>query len=430
MGRYYVYQQRVILEKVVSELQSYRAEELIQNLDQLELMSHITIAYAPLTNSINEMNETLIYQFEQKKIKLNKFWLTDETLGQLESGPINRLYDQGKTKYQFLTKFMLKDNYVFAIGITIPYINETVAIMTQFNFYTLLFSVSVIGLLVFLFARRMIQPLERLQQLSKDIAQLNFRTEEIKTNDEIEDLAHSINEMSLKLKAAQQSLNEQNQNLKVFISDISHELKTPIALIKSYAQGIEDGMDDGHYVDTIINQADEMSELIEQLLYLSKMQRRKPLLERFNLSEKLVLVLKKYELILLDQGITLNTDINQKVCWIVADASLLEIVLNNLMTNAIKYTTNQQIEVSLLVTAQYTILKIRNGTAIEDETELTKLWNPFYILEKSRNKHLSGTGLGLPLVKTILESHGFLFGSSLEEGWIEFYIKIPSVTDV
>ncbi len=95
----------------------------------------------------------------------------------------------------------------------------------------------------------------------------------MKTNDEIGDLATSINIMSEKLHEAHEDLTDRNEHLKRFMGDVTHELKTPIALVKAYSMGIKDGLDDGTYIDTIIKQTDQISNLIEELLRFSKLER-------------------------------------------------------------------------------------------------------------------------------------------------------------
>ena len=97
--------------------------------------------------------------------------------------------------------------------------------------------------------------IERSKRCNQDISHLKFKRTKVKTNDEIGELANSINIMSEKLQEAHQDLTDRNEHLKRFMGDVTHELKTPIALLKAYSMGIKDGLDDGTYVDTIIKQA-------------------------------------------------------------------------------------------------------------------------------------------------------------------------------
>lgn len=365
----------------------------------------------------------LIEQYEAKKIKLNKFWVTEETEEALKSRSVNKIYDQGKPKYSFLAKFIIIDGYIVSIGMSIPYLNETIGIINKFNTYLMIFALILIGFLMLVFSRKIINPIEKLIILSKDIQGLNFRTEKIQTGDEIEDLADSINAMSISLQNAHNELNLQNDSLKIMISDTSHELKTPVALIKVYARGIEDGLDDGSYVETILEQTENMESLIDRLLYLAKFQKNILNKSSFSLRDELISILKKYELIINENNIELVLDIDFEMKYeVYGDKESIQIVLNNLITNAIKYTSNNKINVKLFKENNNVELKIINGTNNVTTENINSIWKPFYVVEQSRSKELSGTGLGLPIVKTILENHKFYYDVKLKAQSIEFNI--------
>ena len=121
-----------------------------------------------------------------------------------------------------------------------------------------------------MFSKRVISPLEELSELTKDIALLNFKKVHIRTGDEIEDLSNSINVMSEQLEIAHNKLEDKNENLKHLIATISHEFKTPLALIKAYSIGVNDGIDDGSYTEVILEQVDNISKLVDDMLLLSK----------------------------------------------------------------------------------------------------------------------------------------------------------------
>ena len=419
ISNYYLHQKKKSLDEIAIELKNGGLESI----EKIENINDLTIAYARLDGSVEEVNEQIIRQFEIKKIKLNKFWVTEETIESLQDKSVNKIFDQGKNKYSFLTKFIIMDEHVVAIGMSIPHLDETINIINQFNIYLMIFSLILIGILVLIFSRRIIKPIEKLRVLSQDIASLNFRTESIKTNDEIEELSKSINSMSISLEKAHSELNLKNENLKTMISDTSHELKTPVALIKVYARGIEDGLDDGSYIETILEQTENMENLIERLLYWAKFQKNILNKCKFDLKDELFSILEKYKLIIEENNIELLLNLDYENNYeIYGDKNSIDIVLNNLITNAIKYTNNKKIKITVLKENNKVKLLISNGADNITKENIENIWKPFYVIEKSRSKELSGTGLGLPIVKTILENHKFNFDVETKHGNIEFYI--------
>ncbi len=167
-----------------------------------------------------------------KKIKLNKFWITESTLNTLQEKSVNKIYDQGVSKYKVLTKFIKIDNFIIAIGLPLPHMEEAIVIINRFNIFIMTISVILIIFLVVIISKKITRPLESLKNLSQDIANLKFRKEEIKTNDEVGELAKSINIMSEKLEKAHGEINDQNNRLRDLMSDVSHELKTPLSIVK------------------------------------------------------------------------------------------------------------------------------------------------------------------------------------------------------
>ncbi|MGL5330662.1 MAG: sensor histidine kinase [Peptostreptococcaceae bacterium] len=427
--KYYLYEKKKIINNLGNEIEKMDTKEFIKNIEEIEKQYNVTIADSRINlNSSNvedEINENLNYKFYRKGISLNKFWISKDALSRLSVESINRIYNQGKNKYSLLVKFIKKDNYVFAVASTIEHSQETIEIINKFNILMSGFSVILITLLTFVLSNKIIKPIQKLKILSQDISRLNFRTEEIKTNDEIEELSESINIMSVSLEKAHNELNDKNKNLKRFICDASHEMKTPIALIKAYAMGIQDGIDDDTFLDTIIEQSDNLNNIINTLLYWAKYEKREFSIKKFDLKVKLINCLKKYEILIKEHNIDINIKIDEGEFYINADQDAIEMVLNNLITNAIKYTANNKIDVFLLKDNEI-FLSIRNGVNNIDKEDIDNLFKPFYVLEKSRNKELSGTGLGLSIVKEILESHGFEYGVDINSNEIEFFIIVQN----
>lgn len=424
--KYYLHEKKKELNIIGRELEVKNTDEILKNLRDIEDKYKSTIVYTKIdfnqTNNDISITDNLSSAFYKEGIRLNKFWVSKETLKNLNYKSVNKIYNQGELKYSLLVKLMLKGDYIFAISLPIEHSQETIAIINQFNVILNVVSVIIIIFLTFILSNKIIKPLEKIKQLSHDIAKLDFRTEEIKTNDEIEELSKSINKMSLSLEKAHNELNNRNESLKVFIGDASHELKTPIALIKAYAMGIQDGIDDGTYIDTIIDQSEKINNMVNTLLYWAKYEKRQVNTSTIDLKNEVLKIIKEYELLLNQNDIQVNLNLDDDKFIINADEDGINIVLSNLISNAIKYTSDKEISLYLHKNNDEIFLSISNPTNIEDKAEINNIWKPFYVLEKSRSKELSGTGLGLSVVKEILESHKFEYGVELYEKKIEFYI--------
>ncbi|PEL20441.1 sensor histidine kinase, partial [Bacillus pseudomycoides] len=296
--------------------------------------------------------------------------------------------------------------------------------LNTFNIYIFGFSIFLVIVLVWILSKTITTPLKELSDVAEDISHLDFKRTNVKTNDEIGDLANSINIMSDKLHEAHQDLTNRNEHLKRFMGDITHELKTPIALVKAYSMGIKDGLDDGTYVDTIIKQTDQITNLIEELLRFSKLERDVLQKEEFQVVQLIQSVIDKYEIEFRAKNIHLQMDFRMEEPVVYADLDKMKMVFNNLISNAIKYTTNQNIKIVLEERKDYVYFSIQNGINPEVSQDIEKIWEPFYVLEASRNKEISGTGLGLAIVKSILERHGFEYGVSIIKNEIQFYMYI------
>ncbi len=429
--KYYLYEKKKIINNIGEEVKNMDTKKLISDIKVIEDKYNMTIVYLPIDINIEhneeEITENFINKFFIKDISLKKFWISNDILKSLNQGSINKIYNQGKSKYSLLVKFMEKDNYVFAVATPIEHSEDTIAIINKFYIIMSLFSIIAITLLTFILSNKIIKPIEKLKILSKDISRLNFRREEIKTNDEIEELANSINKMSLSLEKAHNELNKRNQNLKTFISDASHEMKTPISLIKVYSMGIQDGIDDGTYIDTIIDQSENLTNIVNTLLYWAKYEKKEMKLSKVDLKMKLLQCIKNYDVLIKENDIDVTLKIDDNEIIVNADESNIEIVLNNLISNAIKYNNDNKIDICLLKDSQEVFLSVSNGSKYINKEDIDNIWKPFYVLEKSRNKDLSGTGLGLSIVKEILEAHNVSYGVEVYDKKIEFFIVFDSL---
>ena len=437
LATYYLHELKVILTKAFDEidqityqeLEKLTEQELVELIERVENKYNVTIVHGLFNDPDNldqdpYLSEFIKSKFYRKKIALHKFYITEDMFNIISQGKrVTQIFNQGKLKSSFLVTLFKKGKAIIAVGLSVTHDSDTIKIINQSSLYLNGLSILVVVIFVWIFSKRIIYPLEKLKDLAKNISNLNFTKINIKTGDEIEELANSINLMSEKLKKAHHDLAEKNENLKTFIANITHELKTPLALTKAYAVGMKDGLDDDTYQDIILKQVDEMSRLVDYLLELSKLEKETITKQVFDFQELFFTVLEKYQLYIKNEKIELtisNSGLTNPKLF--ADREKIEIVLKNLLHNAVKYTANQQIAITIKNDDSKVMFAVKNGINEVQKKDLEKIWEPFYVLEYSRDKKLSGTGLGLSIVKTILDKHGLKYGVHLLEDQIEFYI--------
>lgn len=424
LSKYYLHEKKVELSKVVNKLETMEQNKILDSSESIENEYNVTIVWEDLNKDLISLNESLRNKLSKKKITLNKFWITEDVQTKIKEGKkVNKIYNQGKLKSSFLVTFIKKDNMLILMGVSMAQDGDIINIVNKFNLFIIFIALMFIIMIVWIFCNRIIYPLEKLRDVSKDIANLNFAKVEIHTNDEIEELSESINHMSNKLKKAHADLEEKNENLKIFISNISHELKTPLALIKAYCAGIRDGMDDGAYIGIIEKQTEDMSTLIDNLLKLSKYQNDTVTKSEFDIENLFFNTFEKYKINIENKDISVlidKKDLKNKIAF--ADKEKIEIVLNNLISNSIKYTEDKRIQISLKNVGDRILFSMANGIKNHDPKIMEKIWEPFYVIESSRDKKLSGTGLGLSIVRAILQKHNIEHGFNLYENSIEFYM--------
>ncbi|SFX42816.1 Signal transduction histidine kinase [Thermoactinomyces sp. DSM 45891] len=427
LPQYYKYQIKKELQAVAHEIETTPTPHLEGFIHNLEEKYNVTIVYEKILDNEDDLNWQLREKLAKKKINLNRFWITKDTLQKVKEGQNQYvLYDQGKLKSSFSTSLIEKDNLIMVVGVSIVHFREAAEVINTFMIYTFGFAISTLLFLVWIWSRKITNPLKVLTDISQDISRLDFKKVNIKTDDEIEELADSINKMSDELKTAHNDLKRKNQNLKRFMSDITHELKTPLSLMKAYSVGIQDGLDDGTYLQTVLRQIDNVSSLIDELLEFSRVEQEELKKTDFDLISLVHSCLEKYQIEMKQKQICL--DIHKKINPSIrayADPSKIEKVINNLVSNAIKYTEGSTIHIKLDEINDHVLFTIENQTSLPNPTDITRIWEPFYVGEFSRNKDKSGTGLGLAIVQSILQRHQIEYGVKLSDKTIQFYIYFP-----
>lgn len=325
----------------------------------------------------------------------------------------------------------------------------------QLNYVLIIIDSAIIiasGVLASYISRKFTEPIIELDNIAKKMSNLDFsqKYQTDDTEDEINNLGKSINIMSEKLEKTIKQLTVNNSELekdierkskidemrKQFISDVSHELKTPIALIQGYAEGLVENVnaDDESrefYANVILDEANKMDRLVKQLLELMKIEYGKLEFnnEKFNLVELINEVIRKCNVMLEENQVKVNFDSEENVIAN-ADSFYVEQIVTNYLTNAIKYSKeiNGERRISVNITTDTKKGKVRvsvfnTGDNIS-ETELQKIWGRFYKIDSSRNRENGGTGIGLAFVKAIMNNYKNDYGAVNKENGIEFFFEL------
>ncbi|PER18539.1 two-component sensor histidine kinase [Bacillus cereus] len=348
-------------------------------------------------------------------------------------------YEKNDIKYKLLIKPIEKDGsvtYIYAMASLQP-VDEAVQMVQDYYIYIIAFVVVLIFLASFYYSKQIAKPLLKINDTTKKIAQLDF-TEKIPitSKDEIGDLSKNINVLSNKLHSHIEQLEEDiekerklENTRKEFISGVSHELKTPLSIMKSCISILKDGVAEHkkeYYFQAMEREVDKMDTLILDMLELAKFESGTYKMKKDSfyidtviedICEHLSVEIEKKEL-----------HVHKNICSfeVIANQGRIEQVIVNFITNAIRYTPNKEdIIISTIDEKDRIKVCIENkGTHIEEE-QLDKIWDRFYRVDTARQRSQGGTGLGLAISKNILELHDAEYGVKNTEDGVLFYFYLP-----
>ncbi|HDR8158927.1 MULTISPECIES: sensor histidine kinase [Bacillus cereus group] len=348
-------------------------------------------------------------------------------------------YEKNDIKYKLLIKPIEKDGsvtYIYAMASLQP-VDEAVQMVQDYYIYIIAFVVVLIFLASFYYSKQIAKPLLKINDTTKKIAQLDF-TEKIPitSKDEIGDLSKNINVLSNKLHSHIGQLEEDiekerklENTRKEFISGVSHELKTPLSIMKSCISILKDGVAEHkkeYYFQAMEREVDKMDTLILDMLELAKFESGTYKMKKSSfyidtviedICEHLSVEIEKKEL---------HVHKNIHSFELIANQGRIEQVIVNFITNAIRYTPNKEdIIISTIDEKDRIKVCIENkGTHIEEE-QLDKIWDRFYRVDTARQRSQGGTGLGLAISKNILELHDAEYGVKNTEDGVLFYFYLP-----
>ena len=303
--------------------------------------------------------------------------------------------------------FHLGNNlYAMFINVPMPEIEDTISKVSLIIFVSLAISGFLAVILIFLITKRMGYEIKVINDAAKYISEGNFDKKIIiNRKDELGELANSFNLMA-------DELNKQENTKRMFISSLSHDLRTPLTTIKGYTIGILDGTIEKdkqeRYLNIVKNESERLIKMINDLLDLSKMESGALILNKtdFDLSNVIINVLDSFEQKIINKRIKLTIDLSKEKVFAHGDLASIQRVIYNLLDNATKFVDEDgSISIRTELKNDKYFVGISNTGRVLSEKELSVIWDRFSKLDKSRGMEKTSSGLGLSIVKEIIKAH-------------------------
>ena len=344
------------------------------------------------------------------------------------------------------------DNQTIVIMSTpVAGLKESVNISNKFLIYVAVIGFFITVIITFLITKMITSPILQLAEISNKMGKLDFTARyEGKRSDEIQTLGQNMNYMSDRLKKAISKLQEANEVLKEdikrkeaidemrkdFIANVSHELKTPIALIQGYAEGLNEGLCEDeesrkYYTEVIMDESEKMNKMVKQLLTLSSLESGNSILhkENFNMTSLTESVLSSISILIGEKNVEVNFDTSMDV-FLYADEFKIEEVVTNYISNAIHHVNdNGIIKIDLSEDESNVYFSVYNTGNQIPEKDLANVWEKFFKVDKAHSRSYGGSGIGLSIVKAIVEAHGGAVNVVNKSDGVEFGFKIPRMKE-
>ncbi|PEY37132.1 two-component sensor histidine kinase [Bacillus cereus] len=348
-------------------------------------------------------------------------------------------YEQNDIKYKLIIKPIKDKNgaitYIFSMTSLQP-VDEAVQMIQDYYVYIIMFVLLLIFLASFYYSRKIARPLLQINKTTKKIVNLDFSERvPVMSKDEIGDLAQNINILSNTLYSHIEQLHrdiEKEKQLehtrKEFISGVSHELKTPLSIMKSCISILKDGVASHkkeYYFKAMEKEVDKMDMLIIDMLELAKFESGtyKMQMDVFCIEKAITHICEQLSLEITKKQLHIHTHL--AATEVIANYHRIEQVLTNFITNAIRYTPEKEnIIISTIDEPSRIKVCIENKGAHIEEDQLDKIWDRFYRVDTARQRSQGGTGLGLAISKNILELHGAEYGVQNTVDGVLFYFYL------
>lgn len=419
INNYYEYSKTNQIKNVTDEiLQNYDND--VEYLNKLSYEENICIEVVKNRITIYSSNDSIRGCISSSGKYKNDFYEND-----LEEQTYKLINPLLNTKSLIYAKKYNEDITIF-VNASLEPLNNTIAILSN-QLIIVSIIVVILSLIIGYFISKSIsKPIVKMNEKAKKLANGNydFTFDNNSNIYEIDELANTLN-------YAKKELAETDELRRDLLANVSHDLKTPLTMIKGYAEMIRDLNSDNiekrnANLNVIIEESERLNILVNDLLTLSKIQANKDVLEKedFDIVELINTIIKRYSIYKDTEGYIFEVNTPDKVI-VNADKKKIEQVIYNLINNAINYTgDDNRVIINVLVDKNIRVEIKDTGKGIKKE-DLPHIWDKYYHSKKKHKRNVIGTGIGLSIVKTILESHNFKYGvESKRNKGTTFYFEI------
>ncbi|MBO5144482.1 MAG: two-component sensor histidine kinase [Lachnospiraceae bacterium] len=358
------------------------------------------------------------------------------------------------TATEYLEMWGVLDNgNLFLIRSPLESIRDSVKISNRFLAYVGLLATVISAVLIWFVTTRITKPIMELKEISEKMTKLNFETKyESRGQNEIDLLGEHMNELSSTLEKTISELKTANNELKrdiekkeqidemrkEFLSNVSHELKTPIALIQGYAEGLKECVNDDDaesrdfYCDVIMDEAGKMNNMVKKLLDLNQLEFGNDVvtMERFDVVALVSNFITSAEILIHQNEVNVKHE-KQEPIYVWADEFKTEEVVRNFFSNAMNHVDGDKI-----IEIRYRLIEAENANRVRvsvfntgepiPEESLPHIWEKFYKVDKARTREYGGSGVGLSIVKAIMESMNQQYGVINYTNGVEFWFELET----
>lgn len=409
---------------------------------------NMLILAADRSTIISSLNTSKSLEAQLKEILQSLNDSAADPLKQTKDYVIQREKDSQMNLNYLILWGRLQDGSAVYMRTPIESLQDSAQITNRFMMYLGLVSLAVSIVVIVVLAKSISKPILQISTLSKKMSNLDFESQYEPTKHsakEIDTLGEHMNELAgtleqtiselksanLELKQDIQKKEQLDEMRKEFLSNVSHELKTPLALIQGYAEGLvenvsSDAESRDFYCEVIMDEAGKMNHMVKKLLTLNQLEFGNEQLDitHFDITELIQGVVDAQELMAKQQKVEIQFE-QKEPCFVWSDEFKIEEVITNYISNAIHYAKGEQlVRITMEKGEQKLRVNVFNSGEWIPKEEMSRIWEKFYKVDKARTREYGGNGIGLSIVKAIMEQLGEAYGVTNLENGVQFWFEV------